>query len=92
MSIEEIPDIISSLEDPEKVFQVLEPLGEGSYGSVYKAVHRETGKEVALKLVPIHGETDSLKREICILKDCDDEHIVKYYGSYYQDTQLEKNL
>ena len=78
-----IPDIITSFEDPEKIFEVLELLGEGSYGSVYKALHKESGNIVALKIVPISGEADSLKREISILKDCEDKHIIKYYGSYY---------
>ena len=87
-----LPDIITSFEDPEKLFKVLEPLGEGSYGSVFKARHRETNQLVALKMVPISGEADSLRREVSILKDCDDQHIVKYYGSYYQDSGLEKNL
>lgn len=34
---------------PEEVFDVLEKLGEGSYGSVYKAMHKET-----VKLLPLN--------------------------------------
>ena len=71
------------MENPESLFKVQEKLGEGSYGSVYKAIHIESGKTVALKIVPINGEIESLKREISILKDCNSEHVVKYYGSYY---------
>lgn len=28
------------------------------------------------------GEAESLKREISILKDCNSQFIVKYYGAY----------
>ena len=45
-------------------------MGEGSYGSVYKAIHKKSGNIVALKIVPIDGEAESLKREISILRDC----------------------
>ena len=79
----DITDIITSFEDPKKIFEVQEQLGEGSYGSVYKALHKESGNIVALKIVPIAGEAESLKREISILKNCEDKHIIKYYGSYY---------
>lgn len=79
----DITDIITSFEDPNKIFEVQEQLGEGSYGSVYKALHKESGNIVALKIVPIAGEAESLKREISILKNCEDKHIIKYYGSYY---------
>ena len=55
-------------------------------------MHKKSGNIVALKIVPIEGEAESLKREIRILRDCKDEHIVKYYGSYYQNNGEEKNL
>ena len=87
-----LEDIVTSFEDPEEIFEVLEQLGEGSYGSVYKALHKQSGNIVALKIVPIAGEAESLKKEISILKACQCEHIVKYYGSYYQDLHGDKKL
>jgi len=87
-----LEDIVTSFENPEEIFEVLEQLGEGSYGSVFKALHKETGQIVALKIVPIAGETESLKKEIAILKSCQNEYIVKYFGSYFQNLPDEKNL
>lgn len=43
----------------------------------------DTGKVVAIKIVPSNGEIESLKREIQILRDCRSDNIVKYYGSYH---------
>lgn len=40
-------------EDPEKIFQILEPLGDGSYGYVFKALENKTGKIMAVKLIPL---------------------------------------
>lgn len=66
-----------SEQDPEQLFELLDLLGEGSYGSVYKAVDRKTSELYAIKIVNLTCEADSLKREISILKDCDSPFIVK---------------
>jgi hypothetical protein len=38
-----------SSRDPEEVFQVLEKIGEGATGAVFKALHKETQRVVAIK-------------------------------------------
>ena len=41
---------------PEKIFDLKEKLGEGSYGSVYKAVHKASNSLVAIKKVPLDSD------------------------------------
>ncbi|DAZ95023.1 TPA: hypothetical protein N0F65_003649 [Lagenidium giganteum] len=77
--------------NPEELYEVLERLGEGSYGKVYKAVNRETAQVIALKIVPVDSdETDlsSLTKEISILECCSSPYIVQYHGSFLYDAQL----
>ena len=38
---------------PEEVFDILSKLGEGSYGCVFKAVHKESSQVLAIKQVPV---------------------------------------
>lgn len=38
---------------PEEVFDIICKLGEGSYGSVFKALHKESGQVLAIKQVPV---------------------------------------
>lgn len=48
----------TGIEDPEETFQKLEILGEGSFGVVYKVLHRESGNIVAAKILNIDEEID----------------------------------
>ncbi|KAG6899860.1 hypothetical protein C0993_006204 [Termitomyces sp. T159_Od127] len=53
-------------------YDVTTKLGEGTFGEVHKAIHKETGKHVALKRILMHNEKEGMPvtalREIKILK------------------------
>lgn len=73
-------------EDPTKKFDLLQELGKGSYGVVYKGVDRETSDIVAVKIIPLSkSEEESfiqIQREVGALQDCKHPGIVQYLGSY----------
>ncbi|KAF3833928.1 hypothetical protein F7725_025132 [Dissostichus mawsoni] len=75
----------SLTKQPEEVFDVLEKLGEGSYGSVFKAIHKESGQVVAIKQVPVESDLQEIIKEISIMQH---PYVVKYYGSYFKNTDL----
>uniref|UniRef100_A0A8C9TIC3 non-specific serine/threonine protein kinase n=1 Tax=Scleropages formosus TaxID=113540 RepID=A0A8C9TIC3_SCLFO len=73
---------------PEEVFDILEKLGEGSYGSVFKANYKETGEIVAIKQVPVESDLQEIIKEISIMQQCNSPHVVRYYGSYFKNSEL----
>lgn len=73
---------------PEEVFDIICKLGEGSYGSVYKALHKESGQVLAIKQVPVDSDLQEIIKEISIMQQCDSPYVVKYYGSYFKNTDL----
>lgn len=73
---------------PEEVFDIICKLGEGSYGSVYKALHKESGQVLAIKQVPVDTDLQEIIKEISIMQQCDSPYVVKYYGSYFKGTDL----
>eukprot|EP00730_Choanoeca_flexa_P008190 TRINITY_DN12455_c0_g2_i1.p1 TRINITY_DN12455_c0_g2~~TRINITY_DN12455_c0_g2_i1.p1 ORF type:complete len:457 (+),score=91.87 TRINITY_DN12455_c0_g2_i1:226-1596(+) len=75
-------------QEPEEVFDLLDKLGEGSYGAVFKALHKETGHTTAVKIVPVDSDLQEIIKEISIMQQCDSEHVVKYYGSYFHGSDL----
>lgn len=78
----------SSQEDPENVFDIIQPLGEGAYGSVYKAMDKRNGALVALKIMPLETESGSLEREVAILKQCKSPYIVNFHGSFEKEGNI----
>uniref|UniRef100_A0AAQ4R5X8 Protein kinase domain-containing protein n=1 Tax=Gasterosteus aculeatus aculeatus TaxID=481459 RepID=A0AAQ4R5X8_GASAC len=60
----------SLTKQPEEVFDVLEKLGEGSYGCVFKAHYKETGEIVAIKQVPVESDLQEIIKEISIMQQC----------------------
>ncbi|KAI6243702.1 Non-specific serine/threonine protein kinase [Aphelenchoides fujianensis] len=73
---------------PEDVFDVLAKVGEGSYGSVHKAMHKESGHVLAVKKVPVDTDLQEIIKEITIMQQCDSRYVVKYYGSYFKNSDL----
>ncbi|KAH7623904.1 putative Serine/threonine-protein kinase dst1 [Nannochloris sp. 'desiccata'] len=78
------PEEQEMLTDPSSVFELLNPLGRGSYGSVYKARIIESNDIVAVKIIPLteQDEMDSIQKEIAMLRDCNHPNIVRYYGAW----------
>jgi len=65
-------------------------LGQGQFGTVFRARHTPTGNEVALKVmskstVAEHGMQEALKEEVEILLKVDHPHIIKAYEFFEDD-------
>jgi serine/threonine kinase 3 len=78
----------SLMKEPEDVFDLLEKIGEGAYGAVYKALHKESSQLLAIKQVPVDADLQDIIKEISIMQQCDSQYVVKYYGSYFKNTDL----
>eukprot|EP00002_Diphylleia_rotans_P019562 TRINITY_DN377_c0_g1_i1.p1 TRINITY_DN377_c0_g1~~TRINITY_DN377_c0_g1_i1.p1 ORF type:complete len:356 (+),score=68.35 TRINITY_DN377_c0_g1_i1:47-1114(+) len=76
--------------DPTELFELIEQLGKGSYGQVFKARNKKTAMIVAVKTILLDGDDtcEDVQKEVRILKTCDHQNIVKYYGSYLKDDIL----
>src|SRR3974377_2412636 len=65
-------------------YRVLHPLGSGGMSSVYRAVHVETGHEVALKVLPANLARNQIvlqrfMREARSAESLEHPHIVSIY-------------
>ncbi|CEP01681.1 hypothetical protein PBRA_008623 [Plasmodiophora brassicae] len=65
--------------DLSKMFDLETKLGQGSFGSVYRARHKDSGVVMAVKLV-VSDNMEEIRKEIDILKQCKHTDIVSYYG------------
>ena len=62
-------------------------LGEGSFCTVYRAGHKASKAEVAVKVIPTNDdEFDKIKGEIDILSRCDSPYIVGYFEFFIKNT------
>ncbi|KAM9332547.1 serine/threonine-protein kinase 36 [Pholidichthys leucotaenia] len=73
-------------------YHVLELVGEGSFGCVYKGRKRFTGQVVALKFMPKVGRSEkelrSLKREIEIMRGLRHPNIIRLFDSFETETEV----
>lgn len=79
-------------DDPTEVFELLEMIGHGSYGSVFKAREKHTQMVLALKFIRLRAKGNNLQNavnEINILKDSlECPYIVEYRGCYMKEDTI----
>ncbi|KAM7274398.1 hypothetical protein ACFE04_029062 [Oxalis oulophora] len=67
-------------------YHVIELVGEGSFGKVYKGRRKYTGQTVAMKFIMKHGKSDkdihNLRQEIEILRKLKHENIIEMLDSF----------
>ncbi|KAF2626536.1 Pkinase-domain-containing protein [Macroventuria anomochaeta] len=72
-------------------YQVMEELGSGSFGKVYKAIERSTGETVAIKHIDLEDSNEELadiQAEIALLSTCHSPYITEYKTSFVKGVKL----
>ncbi|KAM6300060.1 nik-related protein kinase [Aegotheles albertisi] len=87
---------LAALRDPAGIFELVQVVGNGTYGQVYKGRHVKTGQLAAIKVMSVtENEEEEIKLEINMLKKYSHHrNIATYYGAFVkkspagQDDQL----
>jgi len=73
-------------------YQKIGNLGEGTYGVVYKATEKDTGRIVALKRIRLESEDEGVPctaiREISLLLELDHRNVVRLYDVIHTEKKL----
>ena len=69
-----------------QMFEIIKELGKGSYGSTFKVKNKYSNYVFAMKKIFINNasqeDLNKIKKEATFLSNLNNEHIVKYYGSF----------
>ncbi|RAR04069.1 Pkinase-domain-containing protein [Stemphylium lycopersici] len=72
-------------------YQVMEELGSGSFGKVFKAIEKSTGETVAIKHIDLEDSTEELadiQAEIALLSTCHSPYVTEYKTSFVKGVKL----
>lgn len=77
-------------EDIGNHYEILDLLGEGSFGTVFKGVHKITGEERAFKVIPRSKikKADRFINEINTLKKLDHPNVIRLHEVYESETDI----
>ncbi|XP_071791467.1 myosin-IIIb-like isoform X4 [Asterias amurensis] len=81
-----LQEFYETLASPTDHWELLEAIGEGTYGGVFKVRNLETGEYAAAKLMDAVTEMEEeIESEYQILKNCCNHHnLPQFYGAYYK--------
>ncbi|ETN04497.1 STE/STE20/YSK protein kinase [Phytophthora nicotianae INRA-310] len=77
--------------DPTVQYELLERIGGGAFGDVYKGVNTHTDEVVAIKIIDLESAADEIEdvqQEIHVLSQCSCDQLTMYSGSFIAGTKL----
>ncbi|XP_076034024.1 MAP4K3-like protein hppy isoform X17 [Oratosquilla oratoria] len=79
-----------SRRNPQDEYELIQRIGSGTYGDVYKAKRLITNEFAAIKVIKLEPGDDFtiIQQEILMMKDCRHPNIVAYFGSYLRRDKL----
>ncbi|XP_026503557.1 myosin-IIIb [Terrapene carolina triunguis] len=80
---------LASLADPSDTWEIIETIGKGTYGKVYKVNNKKDGSLAAVKILdPISDVDEEIEAEYNILQFLPNHpNVVKFYGMFYKADQ-----
>ncbi|XP_004691365.1 PREDICTED: myosin-IIIa [Condylura cristata] len=82
--------IFDNFPDPSDTWEIIETIGKGTYGKVFKVLNKKNGQKAAVKILdPIHDIDEEIEAEYNILKALSDHpNVVKFYGMYFKKDKI----
>ncbi|XP_005065227.1 myosin-IIIb [Mesocricetus auratus] len=77
---------LESLPDPIDTWEIIETIGKGTYGKVYKVANKRDGSLAAVKILdPVSDMDEEIEAEYNILQFLPNHpNVVKFYGMFYR--------
>uniref|UniRef100_A0A3B3X167 non-specific serine/threonine protein kinase n=1 Tax=Poecilia mexicana TaxID=48701 RepID=A0A3B3X167_9TELE len=81
---------LENLGDPSADWDIVETIGKGTYGKVYKVTNKKDGSQAAVKVLdPINDVDEEIEAEYNILRSLSNHpNVVKFYGMFYKSDNL----
>ncbi|XP_065370238.1 mitogen-activated protein kinase kinase kinase kinase 5 isoform X1 [Calliphora vicina] len=79
-----------SRRNPQDEYELIQKIGSGTYGDVYKAKRIQSNELAAIKVIKLEPTDDIqiIQQEIIMMRDCRHPNIIAYYGSYLRRDKL----
>uniref|UniRef100_A0A3B4E996 non-specific serine/threonine protein kinase n=1 Tax=Pygocentrus nattereri TaxID=42514 RepID=A0A3B4E996_PYGNA len=81
---------LEALADPSDDWDIVETIGKGTYGKVYRVINKKDGSQAAVKILdPINDVDEEIEAEYNILRTLSNHpNVVKFFGMFYKADEL----
>ncbi|XP_061749363.1 myosin-IIIb-like isoform X3 [Nerophis ophidion] len=81
---------LENLGDPSANWDIVETIGKGTYGKVYRVTNKKDGSQAAVKVLdPINDVDEEIEAEYNIFRSLSNHpNVVKFYGMFYKSENV----